>query len=102
MRLILTHYDKEVWLSRVTNGSVALSAAAICFLPRRGWLMAADTAAVLILVLTVVGRMLSGVHWFTDIVAGVILSAALIALFCLALQYTEERYGRAGTADSRK
>jgi len=69
---------------------------------RRGWLMAADTAAVLILVLTVVGRMLSGVHWFTDIVAGVILSAALIALFCLALQYTEERYGRAGTADSRK
>lgn len=30
MRLILTHYDKEVWLSRVTNGSVALSAAAIC------------------------------------------------------------------------
>lgn len=69
---------------------------------RRGWLMAADTAAVLILVLTVVGRMLSGVHWFTDIVAGVILSAALIALFCLALQYTEERSGRAGTADSRK
>ena len=30
MRLILTHYDKEAWLSRVTNGSVALSAAAIC------------------------------------------------------------------------
>lgn len=58
---------------------------------QRGWLLAADTAAVLILALTVVGRMLSGVHWFTDIVAGVILSAALTALFCLALQYTGER-----------
>lgn len=31
MRLILTHYDKEAWLSSVTSGSVALSAAAICF-----------------------------------------------------------------------
>ncbi|WP_341465576.1 MULTISPECIES: phosphatase PAP2 family protein [Hungatella] len=57
--------------------------------------MAADTAAVLILALTVVGRMLSGVHWFTDIVAGVILSAALTSLFCLALQYIGERSAKA-------
>lgn len=62
---------------------------------QRGWLLAADTAAVLILALTVVGRMLSGVHWFTDIVAGVILSAALTALFCLALQYIGERSAKA-------
>ena len=30
-KMILTHYDKEAWLSSVTSGSVALSAAAICF-----------------------------------------------------------------------
>ena len=42
-------------------------------------------AAGVIMVLTVVGRMLSGVHWFTDIIGGILISCALLALFQAAL-----------------
>ncbi|MBQ9199072.1 MAG: phosphatase PAP2 family protein [Lachnospiraceae bacterium] len=35
----------------------------------------------IIMVVTVVGRLVSGVHWFTDIIGGVIISVALLALF---------------------
>ena len=58
---------------------------------RKGWLLAAETVSALVIVITVVGRLLSGVHWFTDIAAGVLLSVALLALYRAALQYIEER-----------
>ncbi len=35
----------------------------------------------LIIAITVVGRLLSGVHWLTDIVGGVLISASLVLLF---------------------
>lgn len=50
-----------------------------------------EIASVLIIVVTVVGRLISGVHWFTDIVAGIILSSALVALYYSALKYIEEK-----------
>ena len=50
-----------------------------------------EIASVLIIAVTVVGRLISGVHWFTDIVAGVLLSSSLVALYYSALKYMEEK-----------
>lgn len=36
---------------------------------------------VLVAILTVVGRLLAGVHWFTDIIGGLIISCALLMIF---------------------
>ncbi len=41
-------------------------------------------------VITVVGRLLSGVHWFTDIIAGALISATLLAGFFYALDLIKE------------
>lgn len=50
-----------------------------------------EIASILIIAVTVVGRLISGVHWFTDIVAGVLLSSALVALYYSVLKYIEEK-----------
>lgn len=50
-----------------------------------------DTLSVCVMAVTVVGRLISGVHWFTDIAAGVLLSAALVMLYHSLRQWIDIR-----------
>jgi undecaprenyl-diphosphatase len=45
--------------------------------------MGVQAGCVIVAAVTVAGRLLSGVHWVTDIIGGVLLSCALLALFSL-------------------
>lgn len=49
-----------------------------------------NTASVLIMAVTVVGRLLSGVHWLTDVVGAVLLSAGLVMLYAAAVSGADE------------
>lgn len=48
-------------------------------------------AAGALMAISVVGRLLSGVHWLTDIVGAVLLSAALLSFYCMLLQLNKLR-----------
>jgi len=39
----------------------------------------------LALIITILGRMISGVHWFTDILGGIFIGSAILAIHCLML-----------------
>jgi undecaprenyl-diphosphatase len=38
----------------------------------------------------VVARLISGVHWFTDIIGGLILSAGLVTIYYGSVLYTKK------------
>ena len=70
--------------------TVLLSAADWLFgrLKRSSLRYASSTACIGMALITVVGRFLSGVHWFTDILGGVLLSASILCLyFALSRQF---------------
>ena len=48
---------------------------------KKGLCRAADFLAVSLSTITVIGRLLSGVHWLTDIAGALLLSAALVELY---------------------
>ncbi len=39
------------------------------------------SAGVILILATVIGRLLSGVHWFTDIIAGILISVSLLCIY---------------------
>ena len=47
--------------------------------------------SVLFSVFMVIGRLVSGVHWLTDIIGSVILSAGLFLLYCTAVAYADQK-----------
>ena len=54
--------------------------------------IAANTVSAVYAAVAVIGRLFSGVHWFTDILAGVLLSSALVMLYYSVDQYIEAKY----------
>ncbi len=44
----------------------------------------------LIMAFEVIGRMLCGCHWLTDIVGGIILGSALVSLYCTGISFVKE------------
>ena len=49
-----------------------------------------SAAAIIIMAVTVSGRLICGVHWLTDIIAGLILSAALVMLFYAVIKKVQK------------
>lgn len=51
---------------------------------KKGWCLAVDIFAAVVIAVTVMGRLIAGVHWLTDIVGSLLLSAALVVSYWAA------------------
>lgn len=50
-----------------------------------------DVLSLVIILITVIGRLISGVHWFTDIIGGIFISIALLMIFYSLIDVSKER-----------
>ena len=48
--------------------------------------------SIVIILITVVGRLISGVHWFTDIIGGIFISMALLMIFYSLVDKIKKKY----------
>lgn len=49
-----------------------------------------DVISLFIIIITIIGRLLSGVHWFTDIIGGILISSFLLMLFSSILNLNKK------------
>ena len=61
------------------------------FAEKKKLVITLDVLSIIIVAVTVIGRLLSGMHWFTDIIGGVLLSLALVFIYHGVLKLIETR-----------
>ena len=66
------------------------------YLTDRKLLRSVQSAGLAMMAILVFGRLLSGAHWLTDIIGGVLISAALLAAFAAVRAKIQQRISAAG------
>ena len=61
------------------------------FAGKKKFVIALDTASVVVMLVVVIGRLLSGMHWFTDIIGGILISLALVFIYHGVLKLIEKK-----------
>lgn len=72
------------------------------YLKNRNYNKYAKYTCIALAAITVLARTLSGAHWITDIIAALILSAALVALYAAVLRYVESQSSGHGKHEPRR